>query len=257
MGQRVAMLMVTIPAFNTECKVVAGRFRDLGFTDNFDCYLAKRSDEEELDLPGWKKIELDNRVRKWGADMKEAIALVPAEYLLICFDDFYVVNCSNPRLIREAFEEAIESGCKIGRIRDNFNERYRLMPTERRGLYRSSYINKHDSSLVFTMIEKRLLETMLDDNDSPWKFEKQALDRFRLDPEEVMQSSRCMIRFVNLVVKGRLLRSSLRSLSKLERIYIRQNSRHSLMRLVNELIYQLKLGVHRICLRWLPHSRVA
>lgn len=251
MCSEIAILMVTIPAFEAECEIVTKRFRNLGFTEVFDCYIGTSGAWKS---EGWETVRLVNEKHTWGADMQEILKVITAEYVLVCFDDFYPTKSSDPRDIKHAFDKAIESGCSIARIENNFNRRYRLEHTDKQGLYRSSYINKQDSSLVFTLIKKRLLWEMLSEEDSPWLFEKQALMRTNIQPGEIMQSLNESIEFANLVVKGRLLRSSLKRLKKSEYEYLSRRSRHRRFSLFEEAIYHLKLGFHRIALRWLPYK---
>lgn len=254
-----ALLVVTIPEFFKECAIIVDRFESLGFSNHFTCYVAAFDDSMELEIPArWKRLSLKTRNQAWGRDVVDAINMVEEEYVLFCFDDFYPVSCTSPELLKETLERVqseMDSSVRFIRVRDNFNRRLFPIVVSGSPMARERYVCKYDMSLVFTVTSKGFLRQVINDDDSPWRFEREGLYRYPFKSSDFGILREHRIDFVNLVVKGRVLRSSLYRLTpEVRSRYIKSTSR-KIMTFREETLYHAKLAIHRAFLRWLPLIR--
>ena len=83
-------------------------------------------------------------------------------------------------------------------------------------------------------------------SDNIWNFERQSNKRYYFDDQLFIFIKSPYIKYINLIVKGKILNLSFLRLESLERKYLLKNSRHSKFNIIVELLYFIKLTISRL-----------
>ena len=244
-----AIVILTIPSFHHEAKLIADRLISLEFTNYFNCYLASHrvDDFTDLVLSNWKLIGLPDGF-SWGQDIINIIDSLSEEYVFLMLDDFYITYCSPISQMLQSLESAINLSPYTIRLTDNFNSR--LMPQRLTSeIYCESYPHRYIASLVFPIFQKSFLRSIVHPDDSPWSFEKNAKYLFKFTPSKHLRIV-SKIHAVNLVVKGRSLRSSYSAANKFIGSRLRPAKNHTFMPYFIEIFYHLKRFLHRLLMKY-------
>ena len=254
-SKNIALLILTMPRFEAEAKLLVKRFNQLNFDLYFPCFLASKNIELFKNLNNrWKLISIDNSNSTWGEEMLFALSQIQEQYIFICLDDFYPYLRISPKVLKSCLEQAIIFKPSIIRTNNNFNERFRLKYIKD-FIYKESYLHRYGTSLVFPIFKKSFFKSIINSNDTPWSFEKESLSRFDFKKHIFIYIRKINIRAVNLVVKGKILKSSIRKLPlNLQKEYL-SVTHNKLMKREIEIFYHIKRFLFRLIFKYFPYFK--
>ena len=254
-SKKIALLILTMPKFEAEAKLLVKRFNQLNFDLYFPCFLASKNIElfKNLNIR-WNLISIDERYSTWGQEMLFALSQIKEQYIFICLDDFYPYSRISPKVLKKYLEKAITFKPSIIRTNNNFNKRIRLNYIKN-CIYKESYLHRYGTSLVFPIYKKSFFKSIITSNDTPWSFEKESLSRFDFKKHIFVYIQKVNIRAVNLVVKGKILKSSIRKLPyNLQKEYL-NGTHNNLMKREVEILYHIKRFLFRLIFKYFPYLK--
>jgi len=163
--------------------------------NNYPVYLL--SNNEVYGKYGVKTICVGQDIT-WSANLKTALSKISEENILTVFDDLFIINKINSKIIEEmmdVFQEREMNYLRLNPFPQPTGEKYKNVGVVRRGeLYRSS--------AVFSIWRKEVLLDILDEKENAWQFE--IMGSTRTDKYDKWYSSlNITIPFLNLIVKGK------------------------------------------------------
>lgn len=243
----IGVLVITCEPFFSEASLILNKLNSFEITNYFNCYLATKnitSMNKFFYDPKWKKITIPNKIKSWGEEMQFTLESIKEDYLLLWLDDFYPYKYIDLKSLEKLLTKAARYEPKIIRLNSIFNKRFAIENKEN-DIYFETKMHKYISSLVLPIFKKKFLGEIIDLKDSPWLFEKASKKRFIFNKKEFIYLKSPEIKLVNLVVKGEILNSSKRKLTKTERIFLKLNSTHRNFNIANEIFYLIKLSISR------------
>ena len=105
------------------------------------------------------------------------------------------------------------------------------------------------------VFKKEFLREILFPNDTPWEFERNSNSRFEFNKHLFLfiKGSDINFKVANIVIKGKLLRSSIKRIPKNKRKKYLKMTNLNLMSLIEEIYFHLKKFVFDILIRYLPY----
>lgn len=254
-NNKIALLIITMPKFEAEAKILVKRFNDLHFDLYFPCFLASKKINLFKELkPRWKLISIDNKKSSWGEEIDFVLSQIKEKYVFLCLDDFYPYLRVSPKLLKQSLEKAIIFNPSIIRTKNNFNQRINLQHIFEH-IYKETYLHRYGTSLVFPIFNRSFLKEIIRKNDTPWSFEKNSLSRFNFNNHLFLHIKNINIESVNLVVKGKILNSSIKKLPyNIQKIYLKKTI-HNIMPQKVEFFYHFKRFIGRFFLKYLPYNK--
>ncbi len=246
-NKKIALLVITCESFFSEATLILNKLNSFKIKKYFNCYLATKSISSIntfFNDSNWNGIEIPSNINFWGEEMQYCLDFIQEEYIFLWLDDFYPHKYFNLKNLDNLLKQALVYEPKIIRLNSIFNRRYAIKEMQK-DIYFETKKHKYISSLVLPIFQKKFLKEIINCEDSPWFFENDSKRRYRFNKKEFIYLKSPNIKLVNLVVKGKILNSSLIKLSKNEEKFLRENSTHKTFNLVNEIFYLSKLLISR------------
>ena len=116
-------------------------------------------------------------------------------------------------------------------------------------------MHKYATSLVLPIFKKDFLLNIVEDSDTPWKFEKQSNKRFNFNNHKFLfiKGNNLNFRVANLIVRGEALRTSINRIPLKQRLKYIRNSKKKKKSLLKEFRYHFKKLFSDLFVRYLPY----
>ena len=246
-NKKIALLVITCESFFSEATLILNKLNSFKIEKYFNCYLATKNISLINKLfkhSNWNGIEIPDNINYWGEEMQYSLDFIKEEYIFLWLDDFYPHKHFNLKKLENLITKALVYEPKIIRLNSIFNRRYAIKEKQK-DIYFETKKHKYISSLVLPIFQRKFLKEIINFKDSPWFFENESKKGLGLIKKEFIYLKCPNIKLVNLVVKGKILNSSLIKLSKNEKNFLRKNSTHITFNILNEIFYILKLLISR------------
>jgi len=245
-----AILLLVSEDFIAEGRLILKRLISLRFNLYFRLYVACKS-SLCLDSTSLCQIEIPNVCSTWAKELIYCLDRIEEEYVIYLLDDFYLLDDNTPSYLLNTLLKAISYNPDLIRFKNSFSERTRIQYLEDQ-ISRETALHKYSMSLVFPCFKVKFLQSIVHDDDSPWKFERSASQRFLFSSSIFIYITEQGFSSVNLVVKGRLLRTSVAKIKSDDRLSYLFSNNKSFMPFLVEVFYHLKLFLSRRL--YLPHA---
>ena len=254
MNNKIAILLLTQKGYIAEANLIINKLNQFKITDYFNCYFAcKQVNTLEVNI-NWHQLEISQDCKTWGSEMLFAINLIKEEYIFILLDDFYPFRSFSASKLSKNLDKSLKYNPSLIRVNSNYNRRIFLNKKEE-NIYEESYLHRFATSLVLPIFKKTFLVEILNEGDSPWKFEKYSNRRFKFSDHKFLfiKGRELNFRVANIIIRGKSLRSSINRIPRIERSYYLKNSNKLKKSLISEFRFHLKKLFSDVFMRYLPY----
>jgi len=238
-----AILLLISEDFIAEGRLILKRLLSLKFNHYFRLYVACKS-RLCLDSTSVNQIEVPNVCSTWAKELIYCLDRIEEEYVIYTLDDFYLLDDNNPSFLLNTLFKAIAYNPDLIRFKNSFSERTRIQYLSDL-ISRETALHRYSMSLVFPCFKVKFLQSIVHDDDSPWKFERSASQRFLFSSSMFIYITEQGFSSVNLVVKGRVLRTSVAKLKSDDKLSYLFSNKKCFMPFPVEVFYHLKLFLSR------------
>ena len=251
----ISVLVLTQKKFFEELKIVIDRLNELEINKHFKCYIASKGIKNDKKLfQNWNNIEVNDNCKTWGSELLDCLNYIQEEYIFIFLDDFYPYTYISAFKLKQKLNECLKYKPSLIRVNSNFCRRV-FVRKIKPNIFFETYQNKYSTSLVLPIFKKKFLTEIVSSKDNPWKFEKKSNSRFQFNEHVFcfIKGSNINFKLANIVVKGKLLRSSIKRIPKGKRKNYLKKTTIKKMLLLEEIYFHLKKLVFDFLVKYLPY----